>query len=203
MIPRPGRVAVVLLAVTGCFTDYEVGDRTALGSSTHAGESSDATTLGDATADEGSDGTAGDGTAGDACEPAPAGGSRCPARCTGGCALGTCTIACEPRSACEGTDIVCPQGWPCVVLCAGQDACKQVTVHCSDGPCELQCTDAESCEGLVLECGTQSCNAWCSSEGDGIEAIDCGPSCACHSNCTTSDGSGSGKSESTDGGATD
>lgn len=207
MIPRPWPVAFVVLAMPGCFTDFEVGERPALGSSSDAGDPSDAGASGDTTADDSGggegEGESGEGTTGDACEPAPAGTGSCPTRCTGGCALGTCTIACEPRSACDHTEIACPQGWPCVVLCTDQGACKQVTVHCSDGPCELQCSEPESCEGVVLECGAQSCNAWCGPEGDGLEAVDCGPSCACHSTCATSDGGESGESGSTDGGSSD
>lgn len=205
---RHGVAALALAAVAGCFTDYEVGQPAVSGSSSTSGGANDATSGVDDTrtddgSGEGSDGGgSGDGTSGGACEPAPPGMGSCPARCTGGCALGTCTIACHPRSICEDTDIVCPQGWPCVVLCDGEGACNQVTVHCSDGPCELQCSEPHSCEGLVLACGAQSCNAWCGEDVE-LEDVDCGPSCDCQSNCTSGESSESGDSGTTEGGSSD
>jgi hypothetical protein len=197
-------LVVALVIAAGCFTDYEVGDPPAQGSSSDAGATAGTTTTGDTNADDGSGGGSdgggsGDGTGEDACGPAPVGSGSCPARCTGGCALGTCTIACEPRSACEDTDIACPQGWPCVVLCDGAGACKHVTVHCSDGPCELQCSEPDSCDGVEVECGAQSCNAWCGAEGEELDAFDCGSACACHSNCMVSDDNEGSESGSSDG----
>ena len=82
---------------------------------------------------------------------------------------------------------MCPQGWPCVVVCDGKDACKGSTVYCSDGPCELQCSDRQSCDGLVLMCGVHSCNAWCSDDEASVEQVECGASCECQTNCPQGD----------------
>lgn len=212
MIAVGGRLRWALglasLAAASCFTDYEIGG-TASEGATSGGSTTGQSVTDDTGGTDSADGGSGDAGSGGgdsvgACDPSPAGAGPCPARCTGGCALDTCTIACDSRSPCDDTDIVCPQGWPCVVLCNGPDACKEATVHCSDGPCELQCSEPKSCDGVVLMCGAQACNAWCSDDEPELDQLDCGPSCSCQSNCTISDsgegseGSGSDGSGSSD-----
>ncbi len=176
------RAAVVLSTlVAGCFTDYEVGGPASSDGTAGGGATRPVATDEDDTADTShQDADA----AGDSSCPDPEPGQgACPPRCSGGCALGTCTITCNEEAPCLAIDLVCPQGWPCVVLCDGQDACPESTVHCSDGPCELQCSEADSCDGVVMMCGVQACNAWCSEDDAGVEAIACGSSCHCQDNC--------------------
>jgi len=189
-------VVTILCALGGCFTDFEIGGDASIGTSSGTAEPGTTDASANDTTTQGTlgGGEASSGVNENQCGEVTPGEGSCPPRCSGGCALGTCTIACHEESPCDDIDVVCPQGWPCVVLCDGPDACKQATIHCSDSACELQCPEADSCDNLVMMCGTQSCNAWCGDEEAGVDEVDCGASCDCQTNCASTSGGPDGTS---------
>lgn len=129
---------------------------------------------------------------------APGGG--CPAECTGGCQGNICTIDCSGNGApCDGSNIVCPTNFDCVVVCNGIDACDSGTIACPPdhsctvicgggndacgdqvitcgaGSCRVDCA-ADACQGANVMCGGGPCSAAC---GMPAPTVTCGAACAC------------------------
>ena len=118
------------------------------------------------------------------------------------CENGTCTIDCDETSECEGSQVVCPIGWPCLVRCTTTSACDGAVVTCPDlYPCHVECSGTSACEDLELgcsvagtcsiacdpvdtsvcddatvDCGGDSCIAQCA---ENEPAVECGPACEC------------------------
>lgn len=129
--------------------------------STSVGQSeSDADSDSDTNADSGSDTTAVQ-----MCVDGPAGEGACPPECMGNCDSGECVIPCMGMD-CK-TQIVCPPGWPCRIVCSGKDRCKQADVTCPpDHACALECMGEHACEQLALHCGDGPCTMDCRGPGN-------------------------------------
>jgi hypothetical protein len=156
--------------------------------------------VGGTVAEGGSGGTAdgGSGGAGGAmCGQAatPPGGT-CPAECNGGCDNDVCLIDCTQTDCrtvpvvcpadfacdvqcgpmnCRNAMITCPAAHACNVSCSGNQACRDATLTCSDGPCSVAC--AGGC-GMDVVCGSNACTV------DPCDALnnptlECGESCSC------------------------
>ncbi|HWB75659.1 MAG TPA: hypothetical protein VG755_11910 [Nannocystaceae bacterium] len=100
-----------------------------------------------------------------ACDADPPAEGMCPAECNGGCVDGACRIECATMpmmATCEGDAIVCPEGWPCVIDCRGNSACRDATIVCpSDHACALECAGDHACEKAHVECGAATCAVSC------------------------------------------
>ena len=90
----------------------------------------------------------------------------CPAQCSScNVAAKECKIDCAVKS-CVGTQIVCPQGWNCDVLCSTPNSCRSTTqgspaVICTGTlSCNVTCTGNSSCRNVA--CGLGPCNVDCS-----------------------------------------
>jgi hypothetical protein len=91
-------------------------------------------------------------------------GVSCPAACTGGCASGVCTIACN-GSQCQSATVNCPAGWACNVQCTVPNACRNATINCPPiYACDVTCANGHACEDGRINC---SANGYCD--------VTCGP----------------------------
>ena len=144
---------------------------------------------------------------GDALPPTASG---CPSECTGGCAGGVCSIACDNANACKADNIVCPPGLDCAVECMGKHACQdaaidcppdhacdllcsnptgdhaceRATVTCTNGPCSVVCSGNEPCKATEVNCGTNACNVSCVDQSADLPTVTCGNACSCeHGSC--------------------
>lgn len=113
-----------------------------------------------------------------ACGVADPGVGGCPVQCTGGCDDGNCRIDCSDAN-CRDATVECPDGWPCLVACAGLQSCRDTTVICSDGVCVLDCSGTSACLRTNVTCGPQACIVNCDGGAYELGAIECGPACAC------------------------
>ena len=110
----------------------------------------------------------------------------CPAQCSScNVAAKACTIDCAVKS-CVGTQIVCPQGWNCDVLCSTPNSCRSSTpgtpaVVCTGTlSCNVTCSGDYSCRGVA--CGTGPCNVAC--EGlNSCSSVRCNNACSCDVAC--------------------
>jgi len=107
--------------------------------------------------------------------------SACLTACTNGtCQRGVCVIDCSVSGSCL-TDVLCPAGVPCRVVC-GDHACQH-RVDCRMASlCVIECSGIGSCADEV-RCGTQHCWISCSGSGS-CKHIRCGDACACDATCS-------------------
>jgi len=122
------------------------------------------------------------------CPPDPLPTGDCPEACTGGCAGGTCIIACDRTApaACHGADgaIRCPDGRPCRVVCSGVAACQSNQIFCPhDASCEVRCEGLHACAGSTVRCGLNACHVSCADGAEYGPRIECGASCECSDQC--------------------
>jgi hypothetical protein len=135
------------------------------------------------------DAATGDGNLpGDGNSPFPDAPGSCPQPCTS-CDLGsmTCTIDCLLDPTVCASEVDCPPGYKCNILCNDNNACT-AGVHCDQATaCVINCTGKSSCADVV--CGPGACTIACSgsdscTSDNAGDAIDCSTSCACEVTCT-------------------
>lgn len=104
----------------------------------------------------------------------------CPMPCTS-CDMEakTCTIDCEKTSC--SSEIACPPGYKCNVLCNTDDSCR-AGVSCEKSTsCTVECSGSRTCRDVV--CGPGPCAVTCSGARS-CRDVACGDSCACDVTCT-------------------
>ncbi|HSO36551.1 MAG TPA: hypothetical protein VLT33_28695 [Labilithrix sp.] len=106
------------------------------------------------------------------CAPDPVLAGACPPECNGGCADGACHINCVAGDdTCANGNtvptwpeagwppaphVICPEGLPCKVSCAG-GGCSSYTISCpSVGSCAIDCVGG-NCTYTHFFCGTGAC----------------------------------------------
>jgi hypothetical protein len=114
---------------------------------------------------------------------APVSNAQCLQACTNGtCVEGVCVIDCSATSACNTTDVWCPAGVPCRVVC-GASACTH-KVQCGlSTSCAVQCNGDLSCQDEII-CNTNRCDVDCIGAGSCKRRTKCSTSCACDVTCT-------------------
>lgn len=91
-----------------------------------------------------------------------------------------CLVICNGVDACDEAQIQCPAEAACRIQCMnGMDACGTVPITCGAGSCTLECSgDDAACLEVVMDCGAGACTATCDA-GATAPTLNCGPSCAC------------------------
>jgi len=105
----------------------------------------------------------------------------CPTTCTS-CVLETmsCKIDCAISPATCNSQVVCPEGWNCDIVCSPGNSCRN-GVDCQAGKsCIIECKGASSCRNIA--CGEGPCDVICSGVGS-CRNISCGNSCKCDVDC--------------------
>lgn len=108
----------------------------------------------------------------------------CQQRCTNGTcdAQGVCMIDCSASGACASSDVMCPMGIPCKVVC-GDHACTH-KIQCQMATsCDVQCIGPSSC-GDVITCGMGACDVKCLGDGSCHRHTECGMACSCDVTCS-------------------
>jgi hypothetical protein len=124
----------------------------------------------------------------DAPPPDTGGDNSALAACQHGCTAGTCdaqgvcVIDCSASGACSETDVVCPAGLPCRVMC-GDHACAHHVQCTMATSCEVQCSGASAC-GDEIECPLGRCDVTCSGDSSCHNGVKCQMSCACDVMCS-------------------
>lgn len=111
----------------------------------------------------------------------------CPSQCSS-CDMGAkeCIIDCQVEN-CVGTQVACPAGWNCNVLCSTPNSCKSPNGGGSPGvtcagtlSCNIECTGDGSCRGV--SCGSGPCNVDCAGSNSCV-GVRCNQACSCDVTC--------------------
>lgn len=110
----------------------------------------------------------------------------CQAGCVNGACdeNGVCVIDCSASGSCSASDVVCPAGLPCKVVC-GDHACTHHVQCGMSTSCDVTCSGIGSC-GDVIQCPIGRCNVQCSGDMSCHKNTKCSMSCACDVACTGS-----------------
>lgn len=103
----------------------------------------------------------------------------CPGACTS-CNVEAmeCTIDCTKTDC--GSQVVCPTGWNCNILCNQQNTCRNGVNCLNAASCKIECTGDAACRNVA--CGTGSCDVNCTGLMS-CRSVSCGQSCACDVQC--------------------
>jgi hypothetical protein len=77
----------------------------------------------------------------------------------GRCEQGTCHFDCQDPGSCASQQVLCPEGYPCSVVC-GNRACVNNVVCGVNAQCDIQCVGDASCASEIICSG--NCNVTCS-----------------------------------------
>src|SRR5512143_2680884 len=97
------------------------------------------------------------------------------------CSNGVCTYDCSTSYSCLNTNITCPNGVPCAVIC-GQGSCTG-TINCGQAStCDVDCHGPYACtknitcagSACTVQCGQGSCIGDIACNSTGSCVIDCG-----------------------------